>query len=137
LIPSLDTLEPMLGTSLGIGGFWNLPLTCYWLALTRRRLGRDRPLIGINGAKNGRDVARMMLAGASAVGLASAVMLRGFEVISTSLAEIDAFLAAKSLTAADLVGRAADRRKSFAEMELRRDHWRNFVPASPGAADRS
>ena len=132
LIPSLDTLEPMLGTSLGIGGFWNLPLTCYWLALTRRRLGKDRPLIGINGAKNGRDVARMMLAGASAVGLASAVMLRGFEVISASLTELDAFLAAKSLTAADLVGRAADRRKSFAEMELRRDHWRNFVPASPG-----
>jgi dihydroorotate dehydrogenase (NAD+) catalytic subunit len=129
LVPSLDTLEPMLGTNLGIGGFWNLPLTCYWLALTRARLGKERPLIGINGAKDGFDIARMLLAGASAVGLASAVMLRGFEVISRSLAELDGFLAAKSLAAQDLIGHAADRRKSFAEMALRRDHWREFVPA--------
>jgi dihydroorotate dehydrogenase (NAD+) catalytic subunit len=128
LVPSLDTLEPLLGTSLGIGGFWNLPLTCHWLALSRARLGKDRPLIGINGAKDGFDIARMMLAGASAVGMASAVMLRGFATISKSLAELDGFLAARSLTAGDLVGHAADRRKSFADMPLRQDHWRNFVP---------
>jgi dihydroorotate dehydrogenase (NAD+) catalytic subunit len=70
----------------------------------------------------------MMLAGASAVGLASAVMLRGFEVISKSLDELDGFLAAKGITAADLVGRAADSRKTFADMPLRHDHWRGFVP---------
>ncbi|SEE19054.1 dihydroorotate dehydrogenase (NAD+) catalytic subunit [Rhizobiales bacterium GAS188] len=128
LVPSLETLEPMLGTSLGIGGFWNLPLTCHWLALTRAKLGKDRPLIGINGARDGFDMARMMLAGASAVGFASAVMLRGFEVITQSLAELDTFLAGKSLDAQDLIGHAADRRKSFAEMPLRTDHWRNFVP---------
>ncbi|SEE38834.1 dihydroorotate dehydrogenase (NAD+) catalytic subunit [Rhizobiales bacterium GAS191] len=128
LIPSLETLEPMLGTSLGIGGFWNLPLTCHWLALTRAKLGKDRPLIGINGARDGFDMARMMLAGASAVGFASAVMLRGFEVITQSLAELDTYLAGKSLDAQDLIGHAADRRKSFAEMPLRTDHWRNFVP---------
>jgi dihydroorotate dehydrogenase (NAD+) catalytic subunit len=128
LVPSLDTLEPMLGTNLGIGGFWNLPLTCYWLALTRARLGKDRPLIGINGAKDGRDIARMMLAGASAVGLASAVMLRGFAVISESLDVFDGFLATKGLNAADLIGRAADSRKTFADMPLRHDHWRGFVP---------
>ena len=97
-------------------------------ALTRARLGKDRPLIGINGAKDGLDIARMMLAGASAVGLASAVMLRGFEVISKSLDELDGFLAAKGITAADLVGRAADSRKTFADMPLRHDHWRGFVP---------
>jgi dihydroorotate dehydrogenase (NAD+) catalytic subunit len=136
LVPSLETLEPMLGTSLGIGGFWNLPLTCHWLALTRAKLGKDRPLIGINGAKDGLDIARMMLAGASAVGLASAVMLRGFEVISQSLAELDAFLASKSLTALDLIGRAADSRKSFADMPLRRDNWRAYVPETVnGTAD--
>ncbi|MFI4997156.1 MAG: tRNA-dihydrouridine synthase [Hyphomicrobiales bacterium] len=137
LVPSLETLEPMLGTSLGIGGFWNLPLTCHWLALTRAKLGKDRPLIGINGAKDGFDIARMMLAGASAVGMASAVMLRGFEVISRGLGELDAFLASKSLTALDLVGHAADRRKSFLDMPLRGDHWRGFIPASIiPAADR-
>jgi dihydroorotate dehydrogenase (NAD+) catalytic subunit len=128
LVPSLETLEPLLGTNLGIGGFWNLPLTCYWLALTRARLGREPALIGINGAKDGYDIARMMLAGASAVGLASPVMLRGFEVISESLAELDTFLTGKSLAATDLIGRAADRRRSFADMPLRRDHWRDFIP---------
>jgi len=128
LIPSLETLEPMLGTGLSIGGFWNLPLTCHWLALTRTRLGKEKPLIGINGARDGYDLARMMLAGASAVGFASAVMLRGFEVIPQSLTELDGFLAGKSLTAEELIGRAADRRKSFADMALRTDHWWNFVP---------
>lgn len=66
LIPDVETLEPMFGTSLGVGGFWNLPLTCHWLALTRAALGPERPLIGINGAQSGLDIARMMLAGASA-----------------------------------------------------------------------
>ncbi len=27
LIPDIETLEPVLGTTLGVGGFWNLPLT--------------------------------------------------------------------------------------------------------------
>ena len=67
LIPDVETLQPVLGTSLGIGGFWNLPLTCHWLAATRARMGPDKPLIGINGAQSGLDVARMMLAGAHAV----------------------------------------------------------------------
>ena len=66
LIPDVETQKPALGTSLGIGGFWNLPLTCHWLALSRARLGPDKPLIGINGAQSGLDVARMMLAGAQA-----------------------------------------------------------------------
>jgi dihydroorotate dehydrogenase (NAD+) catalytic subunit len=38
LIPDLETLEPMLGTTLGVGGFWNLPLTCQWLARPAPRL---------------------------------------------------------------------------------------------------
>ena len=63
LIPDVETMRPALGTSLGIGGFWNLPLTCHWLALSRARMGPDQPLIGINGAQSGLDVARMMLAG--------------------------------------------------------------------------
>src|SRR5262249_22035513 len=72
LIRDVETLDPALGTSLGIGGFWNLPLTCHWLALSRAKMGPDKPLIGINGAQSGLDVARMMLAGAHAVEIASA-----------------------------------------------------------------
>lgn len=128
-VPDVETLEPMLGTSLAVGGFWNLPLTCQWLALTRAQLGPACPLIGINGARNGLDVARMLLSGASAAGLASAVMLRGFGVIGDSLAELDRWLQDKGLTAQGAVGIAADQRKSFSQMPLRIDHWRRFIPA--------
>jgi dihydroorotate dehydrogenase (NAD+) catalytic subunit len=128
LIPDIDTFKPMLDTALGIGGYWNLPITCYWLAVSRAKLGRDRPLIGINGAQNGLDVARMMLAGASAVELASAVQLRGYDVLSTAITELERYLAEKNLRAADLIGRAADARKSFGEMPPKPDNWRNYVP---------
>jgi dihydroorotate dehydrogenase len=129
LIPDVETFEPMLGTTLGIGGFWNLPLTCHWLALTRADIGRDKPLIGINGAQSGLDIARMMLAGASAVAMASPVMLRGYDVLAEALAEFDGFLERKNITAADLIGQAADRRKTFADMPTRTDNWRNYCPA--------
>jgi dihydroorotate dehydrogenase (NAD+) catalytic subunit len=128
LIPDVETFEPMLGTTLGIGGFWNLPLTCHWLAHSRAALGPDKPLIGINGAQSGLDIARMMLAGASAVAIASPVMLRGFGVLSDALRELQQFLERKGVRARDLIGVAADRRKAFAAMPLRKDSWRKYVP---------
>ncbi len=127
LVPDIETLQPMLSTTLGVGGFWNLPLTCHWLALSRNRLGPDFPLIGTNGAQDGLDVARMMLAGASAVELSSAVMMRGTELIASSLAEFDAYLARKGLTAEHIVGKAADARKTFADMPLKQDNWKRYV----------
>jgi dihydroorotate dehydrogenase (NAD+) catalytic subunit len=129
LIPDIDTFEPMLGTSLGVGGYWNLPLTCHWLALSRAQVGADKPLIATNGAQSGRDIVRMMLSGASAVQMASAVMLRGFDVLSDALAELETYLAGKALAAGDLIGRTADRRKSFAAMPPRPDNWKKYVPA--------
>lgn len=129
LVPDLETMEPMLGTSCGIGGYWNLPLTCHWLAMSRARMGPGRPLIGINGAVSGADAARMMLAGATAVGFSSAVMLRGWDVIGAAVRDLTAYLDGKGLDAADLVGRAADARKSFAEMPVLDEVWRNHVPA--------
>jgi dihydroorotate dehydrogenase (NAD+) catalytic subunit len=118
----------MLGTSLGVGGFWNLPLTCHWLAATRQTLGKDKSLIGINGAQSGLDIARMMLSGASAVAMASAVQLRGFELLEDSLKDFSSYLERQNLRAGDLIGRAADQRKSFGDMPLRTDNWRNYVP---------
>jgi dihydroorotate dehydrogenase (NAD+) catalytic subunit len=128
LVPDVETFEPLLGTTLGVGGFWNLPLTCHWLSLTRAELGPGKPLIGINGAQSGLDIARMMLAGATAVAMASPVMLRGYGLLSVALAEFEAYLARKGVSATDLIGRAADRRKAFAEMPMRPDNWRRYVP---------
>lgn len=131
LIPDVETLEPLLGTTLGIGGYWNLPLTCHWLSLTRAELGADHPLIGINGAQSGLDIARMMLAGASAVAIASPVMLRGYGLLHNAIVEFDDYLRRKNIRAVDLIGHAADRRKSFAQMPMRHDNWRSYVPRGP------
>jgi dihydroorotate dehydrogenase (NAD+) catalytic subunit len=87
-------------------------------------------LIGINGAQNGLDVARMMLAGASAVEIASAVQLRGYDVLSNALVEFERYVAEKKVSAMDLVGRAADARKSFADMPLRPGNWRKYIPGA-------
>ncbi|OYU37891.1 MAG: dihydroorotate dehydrogenase [Pseudorhodobacter sp. PARRP1] len=129
MLPDLDSMAPVLGTSCGIGGWWNLPLTCHWLAITRAALGPDPSLIGINGATNGADVARMILAGASAVGLSSEVMLRGWPVLTRAVAELDAYCATKGVTVAGIIGRAADARKRFADMPVLDAHWQNFIPA--------
>jgi dihydroorotate dehydrogenase (NAD+) catalytic subunit len=128
LVPDVETFKPMLDTALGVGGYWNLPMTCYWLALSRSELGGDKPLIGINGAQSGLDVARMMLAGASAVQIASAVQLRGYDVLSNAIAEFENYLTQKNVSAMELIGRAADSRKSFADMPPKPDNWRNYLP---------
>ena len=70
----------------------------------------------------------MMLAGASAVQMSSTVMLRGYDVLSDALAEFERYVADKKIMAADLIGRAADSRKTFAEMPPRPDNWRNYSP---------
>jgi dihydroorotate dehydrogenase len=121
-------MQPVLGTSLGVGGYWNLPLTCHWLALSRAAVGRDRPLVATNGIQNGLDIARVMLAGASAAEISSPVMLRGFELIERSLAELKDYLKQKNIDAQVLIGRAADTRKTFAEMPRLEGNWRNYVP---------
>jgi dihydroorotate dehydrogenase (NAD+) catalytic subunit len=117
----------MLGTTLGVGGFWNLPLTCQWLALSRAKVGAGKPLIATNGAQTGLDIARMMLAGASAVQMSSPVMIRGSETLSSALAEFQTYLRRKSLNAAELIGVAADRRRSFPAMPLKTDNWKKYV----------
>jgi len=129
LIPDIETLEPMLGTTLGVGGFWNLPLTCQWLALSRAKVGADKPLIATNGAQTGLDIARMMLAGASAVEMTSPVMIRGAATLSSALAEFQAYLKRKTLDATDLIGVAADRRVAFPARPLKTDNWKKYVSA--------
>jgi dihydroorotate dehydrogenase len=128
LIPDLETMTPALGTTLGVGGYWNLPLTCHWLSVSRGVVGRDRPLIATNGIQSGLDIARVMLAGASAAEISSPVMLRGFALIERSLAELKDYLVRKNVDAKDLIGRAADARKTFAEMPRLDGNWRHYVP---------
>ena len=55
-------------------------------------------------------------------------MLRGFEVLSNAVADFEGYLVRKKLSAGDLIGRAADARKTFAELPPLQDEWKQFVP---------
>ena len=135
MLPDLDTQAPALGTMAAFGGGWALPLTCRWLALTRARVGPDRSLIATNGARNGRDVARFLLAGASAVQLNTAVFTGGFGVIGRAVAELGEYLDQRGERAVDIVGRAADRLGAYTDQPIDEHRWERFVPpaARPGA----
>ncbi|AJE46703.1 dihydroorotate dehydrogenase [Celeribacter indicus] len=130
MLPDLETQAPVLSTSCGFGGFWNLPLTCHWLASSRALLGDGPALIGINGATDGEDVLRMVLAGASAVGMSSEVMLRGFDVLRDAVERVASYCAAHDTDLSELVGRAADRRKRFADMPQLDENWRRYIPGA-------
>jgi hypothetical protein len=102
-------------------------LSCYWIARTYRALTYQRaeaepgdadgssgsadhtnfPLIGTNGARSGLDVIRFLLAGASAVEMASLVLTGGYEALAEAREEIDAYLDENSTSATELIGRAA------------------------------
>jgi len=43
------------------------------------------------------------------------------------LQEFDAYLQRKGTTAAELIGVAADQRKTFPDMPLRTDNWKKYV----------
>jgi len=127
-LPNLDTMEPVLGTNAGYGGNWSLPLTCRWLAASRRLLGIDTPLIGTNGVRGGLDAARMMLSGASAIEMTSAIITGGFGVLTDTINELEGYLASKDCDAVDIVGVAADKLSGYGDQKARPGYWKNFVP---------
>ena len=128
MLPDVETRAPALGTVGAIGGPWALAITCRWLALARKRVGKDFPLIATNGARSGLDIARFLLAGASAVEMTSAVMAGGPQVLAESLAEFESYLKNKKLKATQLIGEAADRLESYQQQPARPGHWKKFVP---------
>jgi len=127
-LPDLETERPLLGTSAAIGGSWALPLTARWLMLTRKKLGQDFPLIATNGARNGLDVARFLLAGACATEMTSAVFTGGYSVLERAIDELDRYLATRGRTASELLGLAADHVQTYQEQISRQDYWQAFAP---------
>ncbi len=128
MVPDLDALAPVLGTSAAYGGPWALPIVCRNLALSRRAVGREFPLLGTNGARSGADVARLALAGAWATEALSVVMHEGFAALTRMIGELDEFLSGRGLKFAELIGRAADQLGSYAEQPESTGRWRDFVP---------
>ena len=135
MVPDLDTLRPVLNTAAAYGGRWALPITCRWLALARRETGAAVPLIGTNGARDGLDVARMMLAGASAVQMTSAVLEQGFDALGAAVATLDRWLEDREMTASRLIGHAADALEGYPDQPERPGYWRAFAPSQTNGDD--
>jgi dihydroorotate dehydrogenase len=107
-VPDLGTRRPMLGTFGAIGGAWALPLTLRWIAKARMALGPNVPLIGTNGARDGHDVARFLLAGATAVQMTSAVIVDGAGALGTAIRQLEGYLNEQGAAASAIIGEAAD-----------------------------
>ena len=118
-LPDLETRRPILGTFGAIGGAWALPTTLRWVAKTRLRFGAAAPVIATNGLRDGRDVARALLAGATAAQLGTAVWLDGVGALARALAELGEYLEGLGLSASELVGEAADAAMTYEEVERR------------------
>lgn len=127
-IPNIETGEPFLGTHGAIGGPWALPLTAHHLVKTREKIGKEYPLMATNGARDGLDMIRFMMSGASAVQMTSAIFSGGYSVIEKSLNQIEHFLKEKNMSVNDLIGLAADRVKTYADQENKQDYWQDFTP---------
>jgi dihydroorotate dehydrogenase (NAD+) catalytic subunit len=118
-VPDVRTRRPVLGTFGAVGGGWALPVTLRWIAKTRLALGPELPIAGTNGARSGEDVVRFLLAGASAVQLASAVLVEGPGALTRAIEEIGRYLERQGADARELVGEAADAVQTYEEAAMR------------------
>ena len=119
-LPDLETRRPLLGTFGAIGGAWALPLTLRWVAKARHRFGPDLPVLATNGIRDGGDVARALLAGASAVELGTAVWAEGAAAVERAIGELAHYLERQERTAKDLVGEATDAVMTYEEAGRKR-----------------
>jgi dihydroorotate dehydrogenase (NAD+) catalytic subunit len=118
-IPDPETRRPVLGSFGGASGAWGLPLSLRWVAKTRAALGPDVPIVGTNGARDGLDLARFLLAGAGAVQVATSVIVEGVGALSRMLAELSEYLERQGVDARDIVGEAADAVLTYEEAAVR------------------
>ena len=92
MIINVEAREPVLGFKMGgVSGPALRPVAVrcvYDVATALRRHGCEAPIIGIGGISTGRHALEMMMAGASAVGVGTAVYSRGIEVFGKITQEL-------------------------------------------------
>lgn len=115
-VPDLDSWEPVMGSWGAIGGRWALPITLYWVSKCHLAMP-DTPIIATNGVRTGSDVVRSVLAGASAVEMASTVMSGGPETLTDVIGEFNDHLAGRDASeVATMVGHSARRALTYAQL---------------------
>ncbi len=92
MIINVEAAEPVLDFKMGgVSGPALRPVAVrcvYDVATALREAGKDAPIIGIGGVASGRDALEMVMAGATAVGVGTAVYSRGIEVFGLIAEEL-------------------------------------------------
>ncbi len=108
MLVDLESGQPVLANrSGGVSGAALLPIALY--AVYQIRAAVDLPIIGTGGVASGADALRMVMAGATAVGIGSAVYREGPEVFGRVAREMAAWLAERGLRLEQVRGRAHER----------------------------
>jgi dihydroorotate dehydrogenase (NAD+) catalytic subunit len=120
-VPDLTTRRPVLGTFAAVGGAWTLPLTLYGVAKAHAAHPKAS-IVATNGARDGLDVARLLLAGASAVALASTVLTDGPSALARAIDELAGYCEQQGADVRDLIGEAAHHVQTYEEVAIERRH---------------
>lgn len=111
-----ERAEPLIYGTAGVGGPWVKPLTLRWVYQVYKDLGI--PITGSNGAYDAQDIAEFMMAGATTVQMCSVIMAQGYGWIAKTIRGFSEFLDSQGYkTAQEIVGLAAKKTLSYAEME--------------------
>ena len=120
-LPDLETRRPVLGTFAAVGGAWALPLTLYRVA--KAHLAHpEASIVATNGARDGLDVARLLLAGASAVALGTAVLTDGPAALTRAIEVLSGYCEQQGASVRDLIGEAARHVQTYEEVAIERRH---------------
>jgi dihydroorotate dehydrogenase (NAD+) catalytic subunit len=120
-VPDLNTRRPVLGTFAAVGGAWALPLTLYGVA--KAHIAHpEASIIATNGARDGFDVARLLLAGASAAALASILLTDGPAALTRAIGALTGYCEQQGADVRDLIGEASRHVQTYEEVAIERRH---------------
>jgi dihydroorotate dehydrogenase len=120
-LPDLETRRPVLGTFAAVGGAWALPQTLYRVAKAHVA-HPEASIVATNGARDGFDVARLLLAGASAVAFGTAVLTEGPAALTRAIEELAGYCEQQGASVRDLIGEAARHVQTYEEVAIERRH---------------
>ena len=114
-VVNAETGKPVILGAAGIGGPWVKPLTLRWIYEVYNKL--EMPISGTNGPYDAKDVVEFMMAGATTVQMASAVMAKGYRWLTRTIKEFNEFLDSHGYqTAEEVIGIAAKNAMNYAQM---------------------
>lgn len=105
----IDTMEPFMHKGFcGHGGPWVIQSVMRWIAASYPHI--KCPISATGGVTNYEDIVRYLLSGAGTVQVATAIYLKGYDIIPAMLEELEKYLEKHQVERiTDIVGKAAEK----------------------------